>query len=82
MSGHSKWATIKRKKSATDAKRGAAFTKIIREIIVAAKSGGGDIASNARLRTVVEKARAVNMPQDNIKKGHTERHRGASGSYL
>jgi YebC/PmpR family DNA-binding regulatory protein len=68
MSGHSKWNTIKRKKSATDAKRGAAFTKIIREIIVAAKAGGGDIGSNFRLRTVVEKARAVNMPQDNIKK--------------
>jgi YebC/PmpR family DNA-binding regulatory protein len=68
MSGHSKWATIKRKKSATDAKRGAAFTKIIREIIVAAKAGGGDISSNARLRTAAEKARAVNMPQDNIKK--------------
>jgi YebC/PmpR family DNA-binding regulatory protein len=68
MSGHSKWATIKRKKAATDAKRGAAFTKYIREIIVAAKNGGGDPASNARLRTVIEKARAVNMPQDNIKK--------------
>jgi transcriptional/translational regulatory protein YebC/TACO1 len=67
MSGHSKWNTIKRKKSLTDAKRGASFTKIIREIIVAAKSGG-DPASNARLRTVIEKARAVNMPQDNIKK--------------
>jgi YebC/PmpR family DNA-binding regulatory protein len=67
MSGHSKWATIKRKKAATDAKRGAAFTKIIREIIVAAKTGG-DPSSNARLRTALEKARAVNMPQDNIKK--------------
>ncbi|MCE5301162.1 MAG: YebC/PmpR family DNA-binding transcriptional regulator [Spirochaetia bacterium] len=68
MSGHSKWATIKRKKSATDAKRGAAFTKVIREIIVAAKAGGGDVNSNSRLRTVVEKAKAVNMPLDNIKK--------------
>jgi YebC/PmpR family DNA-binding regulatory protein len=68
MSGHSKWSTIKRKKSLTDAKRGASFTKVIREIIVAAKAGGGDPGSNARLRTVLEKARAVNMPQDNIKK--------------
>src|ERR1035437_250535 len=67
MSGHSKWATIKRKKALTDSKRGASFTKIIREIIVAAKSGG-DVNSNARLRTVVEKAKAVNMPSDNIKK--------------
>jgi len=67
MSGHSKWATIKRKKAITDSKRGASFTKIIREIIVAAKSGG-DPNMNARLRTVVEKAKAVNMPSDNIKK--------------
>ena len=67
MSGHSKWATIKRKKALTDSKRGASFTKIIREIIVAAKSGG-DPNMNARLRTVVEKAKAVNMPSDNIKK--------------
>jgi len=68
MSGHSRWATIKRKKAAADAKRGQAFTKYIREIIVAAKNGGGDPNSNARLRTVLEKARAVNMPADNIKK--------------
>ncbi|MEI7541674.1 MAG: YebC/PmpR family DNA-binding transcriptional regulator [bacterium] len=67
MSGHSKWATIKRKKALTDSKRGASFTKIIREIIVAAKSGG-DPNANARLRTVIEKAKAVNMPSDNIKK--------------
>ena len=68
MSGHSKWATIKRKKASIDAKRGQAFTKIIREMIVAAKNGGGDINSNARLRTIVEAAKAVNMPSDNIKK--------------
>ncbi len=68
MSGHSRWATIKRKKASIDAKRGQAFTKIIKEIIVAAKSGGGDQNLNARLRTVLEKAKAVNMPQDNIKK--------------
>jgi YebC/PmpR family DNA-binding regulatory protein len=67
MSGHSKWATIRRKKALIDSKRGAAFTKIIREIIVAAKSGG-DITTNARLRTVVDKAKAANMPSDNIKK--------------
>lgn len=67
MSGHSKWATIKRKKALTDSKRGASFTKIIREIIVAAKSGG-DPNANARLRTVIDKAKAVNMPSDNIKK--------------
>jgi len=68
MSGHSRWKTIKRKKGAADAKRGASFTKVIREIIVAAKNGGGDPASNFRLRTVIENAREVNMPQDNIKK--------------
>ncbi len=66
MSGHSKWATIKRKKGAEDAKRGKMFTKFIREIAVAAKGGGGDPNANPRLRTVIEKARAVNMPQDNI----------------
>jgi len=68
MSGHSRWATIKRKKASIDAKRGQAFTKIIKEIIVAAKAGGGDQNTNARLRTVLEKAKATNMPQDNIKK--------------
>ncbi len=67
MSGHSKWATIKRKKAAIDSKRGAIFTKIIKEITVAAKNGG-DPASNARLRTVLEKAKAANMPAENIKK--------------
>ncbi|MBI1908909.1 MAG: YebC/PmpR family DNA-binding transcriptional regulator [Deltaproteobacteria bacterium] len=66
MSGHSKWATIKRKKGAEDAKRGKIFTKVIRELTVAAKSGGGDPNSNPRLRTVLEKAKAANMPQDNI----------------
>ena len=68
MSGHSKWATIKHKKGATDAKRGAAFTKIIKEMTVAARIGGGDPGMNPRLRTVVEKAKAVNMPADNIKR--------------
>jgi YebC/PmpR family DNA-binding regulatory protein len=67
MSGHSRWKTIKRKKGAADAKKGASFTKVIKEIIVAAK-GGGDPDLNARLRAVIEKAREVNMPFDNIKK--------------
>jgi len=68
MSGHSKWATIKRKKGDLDAKRGKTFTKIIRELIIAAKKGGGSIDSNAYLRTIVLKAKAVNMPNDNIKR--------------
>ena len=66
MSGHSKWSTIKRKKGAADAKRGKAFTKIIKEIMVAARFGGGDINSNPRLRTAVRAAKAENMPRDNI----------------
>src|SRR3989339_362935 len=65
MSGHSKWATIKRKKGDLDAKRGKTFTKIIRELIIAAKKGGGSVDSNAYLRTIVLKAKAVNMPNDN-----------------
>ncbi len=68
MSGHSKWATIKRKKSAVDAKRGKIFTKLIKEITVAARMGGGDPDTNARLRTVVMKAKDANMPADNIKR--------------
>jgi len=66
MSGHSKWSTIKRKKGAADAKRGKAFTKIIKEIMVAARMGGGDINANPRLRTAVLAAKAENMPRDNI----------------
>lgn len=68
MSGHSKWATIKRKKSKTDAARGRMFTKLIKEITVAARSGGGDPVSNARLRSAVAAAKGSNMPADNIKK--------------
>ncbi len=68
MSGHSKWATIKRKKGAIDAKRGSIFTKIIKEIIVAAKTGGGDAETNARLRAALLKAKAANMPKDNIER--------------
>src|SRR6201996_5157884 len=67
MSGHSKWATIKHKKAATDAKRGKVFTRIIKEIMIAARSGG-DPDSNARLRTAVAAAKAVSMPADNIKR--------------
>ena len=68
MSGHSKWSTIKRKKGAIDAKRGKIFTKLAKEIIVAAKIGGGDPAGNSRLRHAVAAARAENMPKDNIEK--------------
>lgn len=68
MSGHNKWSTIKHKKAIVDAKKGKLFTKFIREIVVAAKLGGGDINSNPRLRAVVEKAKAANMPKDNIEK--------------
>ncbi|AHH05391.1 Transcriptional regulatory protein PmpR [Borrelia miyamotoi] len=68
MSGHSKWSTIKRKKGALDARKNKIFTKLIREISVAAKMGGGDIDSNARLRLAVNKARVSNMPKDNIEK--------------
>jgi len=68
MSGHSKWATIKRKKGATDAKRGAIFTRLTREIVMAAKEGGSDIESNFRLRLAVDKARGQNMPKENIER--------------
>jgi YebC/PmpR family DNA-binding regulatory protein len=66
MSGHSKWHTIKHKKGAADAKRGKAFTRIIKELTIAARAGGGDPDSNPRLRTVVADAKANNMPRDNI----------------
>jgi YebC/PmpR family DNA-binding regulatory protein len=68
MAGHSKWKQIKRKKAVTDAKRGAAFTKLIREITIAAKEGGGDATGNARLRVAIETAKAQNMPADNIER--------------
>jgi YebC/PmpR family DNA-binding regulatory protein len=68
MSGHSKWSQIKRQKGANDAKRGALFTKVAREISVAARLGGGDPDANYRLRLAIEKARQVNMPADNIKR--------------
>jgi YebC/PmpR family DNA-binding regulatory protein len=68
MSGHNKWSTIKHKKGAADAKRGKIFTKLIKEITVAAKIGGADINGNPRLRTAVDKAKAENMPKDNIER--------------
>ena len=68
MSGHSKWHTIKHKKGAADAKRGKIFTRIIKELTVAARAGGGDPDSNPRLRTIIAEAKSVNMPQDNIKR--------------
>ena len=66
MSGHSKWSTIKHKKGAADAKRGKLFTKLIKEITVAARMGGGDIDSNPRLRVAIAAAKEANMPGDNI----------------
>ena len=66
MAGHSKWKQIKRKKAVTDQKRGAVFTRLIREITIAAKQGGGDPGGNARLRTAIDAAKAENMPADNI----------------
>jgi len=81
MSGHSKWANIKRRKAAVDAKKGAVYTKIGRELIAAAKEGGGSPDTNFRLRLAMEKARSVNMPSDNIeraiKKGTGELNEGA-----
>ena len=68
MSGHSHWATIRRKKGAADAKKGAAFTRLAREIVMAAREGGGDPESNFRLALAVEKARAGNMPKENIER--------------
>ena len=68
MSGHSKWASIKHKKAAADAKRGQIFTKLIREITVAAKNGGGDPETNPHLRTAIQSAKTANMPADNIER--------------
>ena len=68
MSGHSKWSTIKRKKAVTDAKRGRLFTQLGRELTIAAKEGGGDPDVNFRLRLAIDRARANNMPKDNIER--------------
>ncbi len=69
MSGHSKWANIKHRKGAQDAKRGKIFTKLIKEVTIAARIGGADLESNARLRLAVDKAKQANMPKDNIDRG-------------
>jgi len=79
MSGHSKWATIKRKKAVIDAARGVAFQKFSREIIVAARLGGGDPAGNFRLRTAIDRAKAAGLPNDNIKRA-IEKGCGSSGA--
>ncbi len=80
MSGHSKWSTIKRKKGAIDAKRGKIFTKIIKEITLAARLGGGDIEGNARLRQAIIAAKEENMPKDNIDRAIKKGVGGADGA--
>jgi YebC/PmpR family DNA-binding regulatory protein len=82
MSGHSKWSTIKRKKGALDAKRGKMFTKIIKEIIIAAKEGGGDPEMNARLRLAVQNAKGANMPKDNIERAIKKASGADAESYV
>jgi YebC/PmpR family DNA-binding regulatory protein len=80
MAGHSKWANIKHKKAATDAKRGKVWTRLIKEITVAARMGGGDIASNPRLRLAVEKAADANMPKDNVSRAIARGTGGLDGA--
>ena len=75
MSGHSKWHTIKHKKGAADAKRGKVFTRIIKELTVAARNGGGDVNMNPRMRTIVADAKAQNLPRENIEPPHRDRGR-------
>lgn len=79
MSGHSKWATIKRKKGALDAKRGKMFTKLIKELTIAAREGGGDVSANPRLRLAVDNAKAANMPADNIERAIKKATGGLEG---
>jgi YebC/PmpR family DNA-binding regulatory protein len=79
MAGHSKWANIKHKKAATDKKRGKIWSKLIREVTVAAKEGGGDIGTNPRLRLAVDKAKAANMPNDTIDRAVKRGAGGAEG---
>ena len=81
MSGHSKWSTIKRQKGVNDAKRGAMFTKVAREIMVAARAGGGDPDANYRLRLAMDKARSINMPAENVKRA-IEKATGAGGDVV
>src|SRR4029079_18600532 len=80
MSGHNKWSTIKHKKGAADAKRGKIFTKIIKEITVAAKMGGGDPDGNPRLRTAIDKAKSENMPKDNVERAIKKGAGGLEGT--
>jgi YebC/PmpR family DNA-binding regulatory protein len=80
MSGHSKWAQIKRQKGANDAKRGQMFTKLAREITVAARQGGGDPETNFRLRLATQRARSMNMPQENITRAIARATGGADGA--
>jgi YebC/PmpR family DNA-binding regulatory protein len=82
MSGHSKWSTIKRKKGAIDAKRGKIFTKIIKEILIAAKEGGSDPESNARLRLAIQNAKGANMPKDNIERAIKKATGADAASYI
>jgi YebC/PmpR family DNA-binding regulatory protein len=82
MSGHNKWSTIKRKKGAADAKRGKIFTKIIKEIIIAAKEGGGDPETNARLRLAIQNAKGANMPKDNIERAIKKATGSEAESYI
>jgi YebC/PmpR family DNA-binding regulatory protein len=82
MAGHSKWAQIKRQKGANDAKRGALFTRLSREIIVAAKQGGPDPAANFKLRLAVQRAKAANMPNDNIERAISKAAGGGSEEQL
>ena len=82
MSGHSKWSTIKRQKGANDAKRGAIFTKLSREIIQAAKQGGGDPGMNFKLRLAIQRAKAQNMPNDNIDRAIAKGTGGGEGEQL
>ena len=81
MSGHSKWANIKNKKEKTDSQRGKIFTKIGREIAIAVKEGGSDPNNNSKLRDVIAKAKAANVPNDNIPErgGHRHTHQGDGG---
>ncbi|MDD2338118.1 MAG: YebC/PmpR family DNA-binding transcriptional regulator [Geobacteraceae bacterium] len=79
MSGHNKWSTIKHKKGAADAKRGKVFTKIIKELTVAAKMGGADPDANPRLRTAIDKAKSENMPKDNIERAIKKGSGGLEG---
>ena len=80
MAGHSKWANIKHKKAATDAKRGKIWTRLIKEITVAARMGGGDIQTNPRLRLAVDKAADANMPKDNVQRAITRGTGGEDGA--